>query len=168
MTLKRLHIDEGECTLSVSQGIKKVIQTGNVVYMKILLIMGLALMCCAFAYSRGSQGTASKDSPTPAAGAPPAPALAPCLIVKHKGTIGKRLLWTALIGVPIAPGASYDYVDNVNYQTPKMSYKGKALQKLESTGVKVVVLNDKFTSSDLQVAQQSCRGVASPPTAPSP
>jgi hypothetical protein len=88
----------------------------------------------------------------------------PCLIVKHKGTIGKRMVWWALIGVPIAPGANYDYVDNVNYQAPKMSYKGKELQQLESNGVKVIVLNNNYTSSDLQVAQQSCRGMASVPS----
>jgi hypothetical protein len=43
----------------------------------------------------------------------------PCLIVKHKGTVGRRLLWTALIGVPIAPGAKYDHVDGITTPSGK-------------------------------------------------
>jgi hypothetical protein len=130
--------------------------------MKSLLIAGLSVALCICAYAQSPQET-PPSNPAPAVA--PTSILPPCLIVKHKGTVGKRLLWTALIGVPIAPGASYDYVDNVNYPNPRMSYKGKALQKIETNGVKVVVLNDKFTSSDLQVAQQSCHGVVASPTA---
>src|SRR5579859_4196117 len=55
-----------------------------------------------------------------------------CLIVKHKGTVGRRLMWTALIGVPIAPGAKYDYVDNINVQGTKLAYSGKELEAMQA------------------------------------
>ncbi len=48
--------------------------------------------------------------------AEPAGSARSCLIVKHKGTVGRRLLFTALIGVPIAPGTKYDHVDAINFQ----------------------------------------------------
>jgi hypothetical protein len=92
----------------------------------------------------------------PASDAKPA-ATKPCLIVKHKGTVGKRLLWTALIGVPIAPGASFDYVDSFGVAGTKMQYKGKELQKLQADGVKVVTLQGKYAPADLDGARQSCK-----------
>src|ERR1700736_4574610 len=66
-----------------------------------------------------------------------------CLIVKHKGTVGRRLLWTALIGVPIAPGAKYDHVDAINFQQAKPAYKGKELQQFQAQGVRVMILEKK-------------------------
>ena len=63
-----------------------------------------------------------------------------CLIVKHKGTVGRRLIYTALIGVPIAPGANYDLVDSVDYKPERVAYKGKELQAVEKQGVHVIVL----------------------------
>lgn len=80
---------------------------------------------------------------------------ASCLIVKHKGTVGRRLIWTALIGVPIAPGANYDYVESTNLPNSKMSYKGKQLEEIQSAGTHVIVL-DKFTPEGLAAARQSC------------
>jgi hypothetical protein len=53
--------------------------------------------------------------------------------------VGKRLVWFALTGIPIAPGANYDYVD-ATILGVKMKYKGKELQKLQQTGVHVYVL----------------------------
>src|ERR1700733_8589454 len=35
-----------------------------------------------------------------------------CLIVKQKGTLGRRLIYFALMGFPIAPGGNYVYVDS--------------------------------------------------------
>ena len=78
-----------------------------------------------------------------------------CLIVKHKGTVGRRLIYFALIGVPIAPGANYDYVDSTNFANSKMSYKGKQLEDIQSSGTHVVVL-DKFTPEGVAAARQSC------------
>lgn len=83
-----------------------------------------------------------------------------CLIVKHKGTVGRRIIWFALIGVPIAPGANYDYVDAVSYRPEKMSYKGKELQKL---GVRVIVL-EKPTGESILAARQSCTPMIVAPT----
>lgn len=83
-----------------------------------------------------------------------------CLIVKHKGTVGRRMIWFALIGVPIAPGASYDYVDAVGYTPDKMSYKGKELQRL---GVRVIIL-EKPTGESILAARQSCSPVTVAPT----
>jgi hypothetical protein len=91
-----------------------------------------------------------------------------CLIVKHKGTLGRRLMWTALIGVPIAPGAKYDYVDSIRFANAKMSYGGNELREIESSGTHVVVI-DKFRADALAAARQSCPVLApeSPkPTAP--
>jgi len=66
-------------------------------------------------------------------------------------------MWTALIGVPIAPGAKYDYVESFGLVS-KMSYNGKELQKLQGDGVKVVVLQNKYSSEDLEGARKSCKG----------
>ena len=49
-------------------------------------------------------GTAAMAQEAPTA--QPASSSTSCLIVKHKGTVGRRLMYTALIGVPIAPGCS--------------------------------------------------------------
>jgi hypothetical protein len=82
-----------------------------------------------------------------------------CLIVKHKGTVGRRLIYFALIGVPIAPGANYDYVDSTNFANAKMSYKGKQLEEIQSSGTHVIVL-DKFTPEGVTAARQSCTASA--------
>jgi hypothetical protein len=79
----------------------------------------------------------------------------PCLIVKHKGTVGRRLIYFALIGVPIAPGANYDYVDSANFSNSKMSYKGKQLEQIQASGTHVIVL-DKYTPDGVAAARQSC------------
>lgn len=84
-------------------------------------------------------------------------AVSPCMIVKHKGTVGRRLIFTALIGVPIAPGAKYDLVDSVSYHAEKVAFKGKELQKLQAEGVRVIVLDKKYTSDDVEAARKSCR-----------
>lgn len=47
------------------------------------------------------------------------PTAQPCLIVKHKETVGRRLIYFALIGVPIAPGANYDSSIRRTYRTRK-------------------------------------------------
>ncbi len=80
-----------------------------------------------------------------------------CLIVKHKGTVGRRLIFTALIGVPIAPGAKYDLVDSVGYKAEKVAYKGKELQALQKQGVHVIVLEKKAGPEDVEAARKSCQ-----------
>ena len=81
----------------------------------------------------------------------------PCLVVKHKGTVGRRLLWTALIGVPIAPGAKYDHVDAMNFQQAKPSYKGKELQGFQAQGVRVMILEKNYKQENLDSARIACR-----------
>jgi hypothetical protein len=85
-----------------------------------------------------------------------------CLIVKHKGTVGRRLLWTALIGVPIAPGAKYDHVDAINFQNAKPAYKGKDLQGFQAQGVRVMILEKNYTQENLDSARKSCREPGTP------
>jgi hypothetical protein len=88
----------------------------------------------------------------------------PCLIVKHKGTVGRRLLWTALIGVPIAPGAKYDHVDAINFQKAKPAYKGKELQGFQAEGVRVIILEKNYKQENLDSARQTCREPEVAPT----
>ena len=85
-----------------------------------------------------------------------------CLIVKHKGTVGRRLLWTALIGVPIAPGAKYDHVDAIDFQNAKPAYKGKDLQGFQAQGVRVMILEKNYTQENLDSARKSCREPSAP------
>jgi len=89
-----------------------------------------------------------------------------CLIVKHKGTVGRRLLFTALIGVPIAPGAKYDHVDAINFQNAKPAYKGKDLQGFQAQGVRVMILEKNYKQENLDSARKSCREPEGPPTQP--
>ena len=102
------------------------------------------------------------QQPTTAPAPANLPAAKPCLIVKHKGTVGRRLMWTALVGVPIAPGAKYDLVDSVNMNSPKMNYKSKDLETLQSVGVRVIVLENKHTAEDVDSARRSCEGLPTP------
>jgi hypothetical protein len=81
----------------------------------------------------------------------------PCVIVKHKGTVGRRLMWTALIGVPIAPGAKYDLVDSMGYTPARVTFKGKELQTMQQQGIHVVVLEKNYKANDLDVAKRSCQ-----------
>ena len=89
-----------------------------------------------------------------------------CLIVKHKGTVGRRLLFTALIGVPIAPGTKYDHVDAINFQRAKPAYKGKELQGFQAEGVRVMILEKNYTQENLDSARTSCREPEGQPMQP--
>jgi hypothetical protein len=86
--------------------------------------------------------------------------------VKHKGTVGRRLLFTALIGVPIAPGTKYDHVDAINFQKAKPAYKGKELQGFQAEGVRVMILEKNYTQENLDSARKSCREPEGAPTQP--
>lgn len=89
-----------------------------------------------------------------------------CLVVKHKGTVGRRLLWTALIGVPIAPGAKYDHVDAINFQQAKPAYKGKELQQFQAQGVRVMILEKNYKQENLDSARKACYEPEGSPTQP--
>ena len=116
--------------------------------MKAFVIAVLVLLTCglSFAQSPASTNTAETAASSPG-----------CLIVKHKGTLGRRLLFTALIGVPIAPGAKYDLVEAIRVSAAKMNYKGKELETLQTAGVRVIVLETKYKPEDLAAARESCR-----------
>lgn len=96
-------------------------------------------------HMRVLQKTAKSQAPPP-----------PCLIVKHKGTLGKRILFTALIGVPIAPGANYQLVDSLALKGIKIEYKGRELENLQAAGVRVIILQHNHTSQDVADARASC------------
>ena len=72
-------------------------------------------------------------------------------------TVGRRLMFTALLGVPIAPGAKYDLVDTVNYKAEKVAYKGKEIQEVQKQGVHVIVLEKRAASEDVESARKACR-----------
>lgn len=59
-------------------------------------------------------------------------------------------------------GAKYEYADSFNMPTTKPKYKGKELEKLQSQGVHVIVVNKKTASAEMDSARNSCRGVATP------
>src|SRR2546426_1507748 len=121
-------------------------------------LLSIASLASSVLHS-GFQKESDKQQTTAPAQANQAPAAAPsagCLVVKHKGTVGRRLLFTALIGVPIAPGAKYDLVDSVNYKPEKVAFKGKELQALQKQGVRVVILEKNYTQDNLESARKSC------------
>ena len=110
------------------------------------LAIALALVCTP------ALGQEQKELPSGHSGKGKA-----CLIVKHKGTVGRRLLWTALIGVPIAPGSKYDHVDAINFPEARPAYKGKDLQKFQSEGVRVQILEKNYKLEALDSARKACR-----------
>jgi len=61
-------------------------------------------------------------------------------------------------------GAKYEYVDSFNLTDTKLKYKGGELQKLQQSGVHVVVINKKATSDETQSARASCTAPQNPPT----
>jgi hypothetical protein len=123
-----------------------------------LAIAFVVLVAAPAAHAQGTPcGTMGAWNCAKAAPEDVAPAAKSCLIVKHKGTVGRRLMWTALIGVPIAPGSKYDYVDSIDLPSSKLTYHGDELEKMQQDGIHVVVLNNKFAASDLDEARKSCR-----------
>ena len=56
-------------------------------------------------------------------------------------------------------GAKYEYADSFNLPSTKPKYKGKELEKLQSQGVHVIVVNKKTASAEMDSARNSCKGV---------
>lgn len=125
--------------------------------MKHLLWLSLALLVLSIPAESQEQKPATSE---------PVSNAKSCLIVKHKGTVGRRLLFTALIGVPIAPGTKYDHVDAINFQRAKPAYKGKELQGFQAEGVRVMILEKNYTQANLDSARTSCREPEGQPTQP--
>jgi hypothetical protein len=57
-------------------------------------------------------------------------------------------------------GAKYEYIDSFNMSDTKVKYKGGELQKLQQSGVHIVVVNKKATSDEIQSARGSCTAAA--------
>lgn len=85
---------------------------------------------------------------------------APCLILKHKGTVGRRLIFTALTGIPIAPGAKFDFVDSLNIPEVGLTYTTKQVNAMLHGGLRVIILPTNYKLEDLQDARQECRAMA--------
>lgn len=61
-------------------------------------------------------------------------------------------------------GAKYEYADSFNLSKTKAKYKGKELEKLQSEGVHVIVVNKKTASEEMESARNSCRSTGAVPT----
>ena len=59
-------------------------------------------------------------------------------------------------------GAKYEYADSYNLTATKPKYKGKELQKLQSEGVHVIVVNKKTASAEMESARNSCKSSTTP------
>jgi hypothetical protein len=93
----------------------------------------------------------AQQAPAPAAAPAPAPALPPCLIVKHhaafSGSVASGLF---------ARGSRYDLVDSFGINGTRMSYNSSDLELMQSSGVKIVVLQSKYSVEELNSARLSC------------
>src|SRR5260370_8547016 len=123
--------------------------------MKHLLWFTLALLVASI--------EAQSQEQTPVT-AEPASSAKSCRIVKHKGTVGRRLLFTALLGVPIAPGTKYDHADAINFLKSKPAYKGKELQGFQAEGVRLMILETTYSQENLDSTRQPPPQPTWPPT----
>jgi hypothetical protein len=65
-------------------------------------------------------------------------------------------------------GAKYEYADSYNLTGTKPKYKGKELEKLQSEGVHVIVVNKKTASAEMDSARNSCKSSTTPSTFSAP
>ena len=65
-------------------------------------------------------------------------------------------------------GAKYEYADSYNLTATKPKYSGKELEKMQSAGVHVIVVNKKTASAEMDSARNSCKssGVPTPQAVP--
>jgi hypothetical protein len=59
-------------------------------------------------------------------------------------------------------GAKYEYADSYNLTASKPKYSGKELEKLQSEGVHVIVVNKKTASAEMESARNSCKSSDAP------
>jgi hypothetical protein len=68
-------------------------------------------------------------------------------------------------------GGKYEYVDAYNVPNPKMKYKGDELQKLQSSGVHIIIVEKAkkgiSTADEVKDARETCKSLP-PPPAPQP
>jgi hypothetical protein len=64
-------------------------------------------------------------------------------------------------------GAKYEYVDAFNVPNAKMKYKGSELQKLQSEGVHIIIVEKAkkgiSTAEEVKDARDSCKSIAATP-----
>ncbi|HEV2248454.1 MAG TPA: hypothetical protein VGW37_17540 [Terriglobia bacterium] len=60
-------------------------------------------------------------------------------------------------------GAKYEYADSFNLGATKTKYTGKELEKLQSQGVHVIVVEKKTASAEMDSARNSCRSTLPAP-----
>jgi hypothetical protein len=64
-------------------------------------------------------------------------------------------------------GAKYEYVDAYNVPNSKMKYKGSELQKLQSSGVHIIIVEKAkkgiSTADEVKDARESCKSIATTP-----
>jgi len=53
-------------------------------------------------------------------------------------------------------GGKYEYVDALNFSSPKMTYKKGELEKLQKSGVHVVLVPRSAVRDQMQQARESC------------
>jgi hypothetical protein len=113
-------------------------------FLAFLLVLSLS------AFSQSGAPAPQTANTAPAASVQPEAQLLPCLIVK------RRSLSDRIIGLGIVPGNRYDMVDAQFVSGPKMVYKAKELELLQSANVKVVVLQKTYSVEELKGARSSC------------
>lgn len=59
-------------------------------------------------------------------------------------------------------GAKYEYADSYNLTGTKPKYSGKELEKLQSGGVHIIVVNKKTASAEMDSARNSCKSSGAP------
>ena len=59
-------------------------------------------------------------------------------------------------------GAKYEYADSYNLASTKPKYSGKELEKLQSEGIHIIVVNKKTASAEMESARASCKSAATP------
>ena len=62
-----------------------------------------------------------------------------------------------LCGWSAFSGAKYEYADSFNLGVTEPKYSGKDLEKLQSEGVHVIVVNKKTASAEMDSARNSCK-----------
>lgn len=108
----------------------------------------------------------AQDSTPPAAVAP-----RPCLILKQAE--GHRFRNSVIAGAltggvgfavgAASGGAKYEYVDAINYDNKKLKYTGKELEKVQASGVHIILVdktrlaNGANSADEITAARGACK-----------
>ncbi|PSH05151.1 MAG: hypothetical protein CXZ00_03060 [Acidobacteria bacterium] len=120
-------------------------------------LLACAVLLCSAAFAQ--------YPPAPAA-TPAVPAPSPssqCIIVKSSGNFSGRFVLSAAV----SPGGRFVLVDSYGVKGTQMVFKRKDIELLQSANVKVVVLQTKYTQTELDSARASCAASGAPVPVPS-